>query len=112
MSELALESEECTDAGSVTNRDCCPTTAASGRRFAPPCKPIAHLASLREPRFEAFPVGAGRNKLKVRLGIRNLAALPPHGQDARFGHGAVAVRVAAIGGHAVGGSDLSHDYEA
>jgi hypothetical protein len=35
-----------------------------------------HLASLREPRLEEFPVGGGRNKLKVRLGIRNLAAIP------------------------------------
>ncbi len=32
------------------------------------------------------------------------------GQDARFGHGAVAVRVAGIGGHALDGSDLSHDH--
>ena len=35
-----------------------------------------YLASLCEPRFEEFPVGGGRNKLKVRLKIRNLAALP------------------------------------
>jgi len=35
-----------------------------------------HLASLREPRLEEFPVGGGSNKLKVRLRIRNLAALP------------------------------------
>ncbi len=35
-----------------------------------------HLASLHEPRLEEFPVGGGSNKLKVRLGIRNLAALP------------------------------------
>ncbi len=33
------------------------------------------------------------------------------GRDARFGHGAAAIRFAAMGGHAVGGSDLSHDYE-
>ena len=34
-----------------------------------------HLASLREPRLEEFPVGGRRNKLKVRLRIRNLPAL-------------------------------------
>ena len=38
--------------------------------------PGVYLASLREPRLEEFPVGAGSNKLKVRLEIRNLAALP------------------------------------
>ncbi len=35
-----------------------------------------HLASLREPRLEKFPVGGGANKLKVHLRIRDLAALP------------------------------------
>ncbi len=35
-----------------------------------------HLASLREPKLEEFPVGEGSNKLKVRLRIRELAAFP------------------------------------
>ncbi len=35
-----------------------------------------HLASLREPRLDEFPLGGGSNKLNVRLRIRNLAALP------------------------------------
>ena len=35
-----------------------------------------HLASLREPSLEQFPVGGGSNKRKVHLRIRNLASLP------------------------------------
>ena len=54
-----------------------------------------HLAGRHEPRLEEFPVGGGSHKLKVRLRIRNLPALPVHGQDASFGHRAVAVRFAA-----------------
>ena len=42
---------------------------------APPLRVDVHLASLREPRLEEFQL-VGGNRLKVRLGIRNLAALP------------------------------------
>ncbi len=41
-----------------------------------PLMRTVHLASLRDPRLEEFPVGGGSNKLKVRLRIRNVAALP------------------------------------
>jgi hypothetical protein len=36
----------------------------------------SHLVNLRESRLEEFLVGGGSNKLKVRLGILNLAELP------------------------------------
>ena len=69
-----------------------------------------HLASLREPRLEEFPAGGGSNKLKARLRIRNLAAVPVLAKTRGSTRGAVAVGFAAIGGHAVGSSDLSHDH--
>ncbi len=50
-----------------------PSTALQGKRQL---NSNLHLASLRDPRLEEFPVGGESNKLKVRLGIRNLAALP------------------------------------
>ena len=56
-----------------------PNSGAPPSRHCLPPPPVihsVHLASLREPRLEEFPVGGGRNKLKVRLRIRNLAALP------------------------------------
>ncbi|MEE8608869.1 MAG: hypothetical protein V3S55_14785 [Nitrospiraceae bacterium] len=37
---------------------------------------LAERREVREPRLEKFPAGGASNKLKVRLGIRNLAALP------------------------------------
>ena len=53
------------------------------RSFLAPQQPVrhgvklnVHLASLREPRLEELPVGGGTNKLKVRIRIRSLGALP------------------------------------
>ncbi len=70
-------------------------TAPCARRenpFSPAARGVplssrsVHLASLREPRLEEFPVGGGSNKLKVRLGIRNLAALPVLATSGGLGH--------------------------
>lgn len=41
--------------------------AAAGSLRSPPLMPSVHLASLRDPRLEEFPVGGGSNKLKFRL---------------------------------------------
>ena len=48
---------------------------AQATRIPARLSPDVHLAILREPRLEEFPVSGVSNKRKVRLGIRNLAAL-------------------------------------
>ncbi len=51
-------------------------SGATRSRSRPLKSSVGHHAPLREPRLEGFWVGGVSNKLKVRLRIRNLAALP------------------------------------
>ena len=45
-----------------------------------------HSAILREQRHKEFPLAGGSNKLEVRLGIRNLAAIPLFVKKRHSGH--------------------------
>ena len=71
-----------------------PTTACRRTLVPRAADAHVHLADLREPRLEEFPLG-GEQKAEGPPPDSKSRGTSACGQDARFGHGAVAVRVAA-----------------